>query len=38
MADPQTGDIIVFDSKVADNRLINRVIGVPGDTLKIMNS
>jgi signal peptidase I len=38
MADPQTGDIIVFDSKVADNRLIKRVIGVPGDTIVLENN
>lgn len=38
LAEPQTGDIIVFDSKVADNRLIKRVIGVPGDTISLENN
>ncbi|MBB1370131.1 signal peptidase I [Pseudoalteromonas sp. SR45-4] len=35
LGDPQAGDIIVFDSKKADNRLIKRVIGVPGDTVSL---
>lgn len=38
LAEQQTGDIIVFDSKVADNRLIKRVIGVPGDTISLENN
>ncbi len=38
LADPQTGDIIVFDSQAADNRLIKRVIGVPGDTIALENN
>ena len=38
LAEPQTGDIIVFDSKVADNRLIKRVIGTPGDTISFQNN
>jgi signal peptidase I len=29
--DPKRGDIIVFDSKAADTRLVKRVIGLPGD-------
>ena len=33
IADPARGDIAVFDSKVADKRLVKRVIGVPGDTV-----
>ena len=36
--EPQTGDIIVFDSQAADNRLIKRVIGVPGDTVSLVNN
>jgi signal peptidase I len=36
--EPQTGDIIVFDSKAAGNRLIKRVIGVPGDTVSLVNN
>jgi signal peptidase I len=35
LGDPQAGDIIVFASKKADNRLIKRVIGVPGDTVSL---
>ncbi|XQF91982.1 signal peptidase I [Pseudoalteromonas espejiana] len=38
LADPKTGDIIVFDSQAADNRLIKRVIGVPGDTVALYNN
>ena len=33
LADPQRGDIIVFNSEVSKNRLVKRVIGVPGDTV-----
>jgi signal peptidase I len=36
--DPKTGDIIVFDSQAADNRLIKRVIGVPGDSVALENN
>jgi signal peptidase I len=32
-ADPQRGDIVVFDSQAADNRLVKRVIGIPGDVV-----
>ncbi|MDN3392099.1 signal peptidase I [Pseudoalteromonas sp. APC 3691] len=38
LADPQAGDIIVFDSQAADNRLIKRVIGVPRDTVALENN
>ena len=37
-SDPQRGDIAVFDSKVADKRLVKRVIGVPGDTIAMVNN
>ena len=33
--EPERGDIIVFDSKVSDLRLVKRVIGIPGDTLEM---
>lgn len=33
--DPVRGDIIVFDSKVSDKRLVKRVIGVPGDVVEM---
>ncbi len=35
LADPIANDIIIFESKVADNRLVKRVIGVPGDTVSM---
>ncbi|WP_133408141.1 signal peptidase I [Parashewanella tropica] len=35
MSDPQRGDIIIFESKVADERLIKRVIGIPGDVIEL---
>jgi signal peptidase I len=33
LADPERGDIVVFDSAAADKRLVKRVIGLPGDTI-----
>lgn len=38
LGDPQSGDIVVFDSKAAENRLIKRVIAVPGDTVALENN
>lgn len=38
IADPQRGDIAVFDSKVADKRLVKRVVGLPGDTVAMINN
>lgn len=37
-SDPQRGDIAVFDSKVSDKRLVKRVIGVPGDSIAMINN
>jgi signal peptidase I len=34
-ADPGRGDIVVFDSRAADTRLVKRVIGLPGDTVEM---
>lgn len=31
LADPQRGDIVVLDSHAANERLVKRVIGIPGD-------
>jgi len=38
VSDPVRGDIIVFESAVSDKRLIKRVIGVPGDTVALVNN
>jgi signal peptidase I len=38
LGDPERGDIVVFDSKAADNRLVKRVIGLPGDTVAMVNN
>src|SRR6266446_6832428 len=37
-ADPKRGDIVVFDSKAADTRLVKRVIGLPGDAVEMRNN
>jgi signal peptidase I len=34
---PGRGDVIVFDSPVRDERLVKRVIGLPGDDVEIKN-
>jgi signal peptidase I len=36
--DPERGDIVIFDSKVTDNRLVKRVIGIPGDVVALRNN
>ena len=36
LAEPRRGDIIIFDSKVADKRLVKRVIGLPNDTVSMI--
>jgi signal peptidase I len=36
--DPARGDIVVFDSKAADTRLVKRVIGVPGDIVQMTDN
>lgn len=38
LADPQRGDIIVFNSRAADVRLVKRVVGVPGDVVSMHNN
>lgn len=38
LADPQRGDIIVFDSKVSDKRLVKRVVGLPGDVVAMIDN
>ena len=37
-SDPKRGDIVIFDSKKADKRLVKRVIGIPGDTISMINN
>lgn len=37
-AEPKHGDIIVFDSKVSEDLLIKRVIGLPGDIIELRNN
>jgi signal peptidase I len=37
-ADPVRGDIVVFDSRAADTRLVKRVIGLPGDTVEMRDN
>lgn len=36
--EPVRGDIIVFDSKVSQKRLVKRVIGLPGDSVQMINN
>lgn len=38
LSDPQRGDIIVFDSKLAELRLVKRVVGLPGDVVEMVNN
>jgi signal peptidase I len=35
LADPQRGDIVVLDSRAANERLVKRVIGMPGDQIAL---
>lgn len=37
-SEPVRGDIVVFDSKVSDKRLVKRVIGLPGDLIEMKNN
>lgn len=37
-SEPKRGEIIVFESKVANERLIKRVIGLPGDVVAMDNN
>ncbi len=37
-ADPARGDIVIFDSKLADKRLVKRVIGLPGDVIAMRSN
>lgn len=37
-ADPQRGDIVVLDSSAAGERLVKRVIGIPGDQIALIQN
>lgn len=38
LADPQKGDIIIFESEVSDKRLVKRVAGEPGDRVAMADN
>ncbi len=38
LADPQRSDIVIFDSKAADSRLVKRVVGLPGDVVSMKDN
>ncbi|TMO82795.1 signal peptidase I [Pseudoalteromonas spongiae] len=37
IAEPERGDIVVFESKAANERLIKRIIGLPGDRIAMLD-
>ncbi len=38
LGQPQRGDIVIFDSTAADERLVKRLIGLPGDRVAMRNN
>ncbi len=38
LSDPVRGDIIIFDSKASEKRLVKRVVGVPGDIVELKDN
>jgi signal peptidase I len=38
LADPQRGDIVVLDSHAANERMVKRVIGIPGDEIALRDN
>ena len=38
LADPQRGDIVILDSQAAHERLVKRVIGLPGDQIALRSN
>ena len=37
-ADPERGDIVIFDSKISKIRLVKRIVGIPGDTIEMKDN
>lgn len=37
LADPERGDIVVFDTEKQKNRMVKRILGVPGDRFSMKN-
>ncbi|VUD40490.1 Signal peptidase I [Thalassocella blandensis] len=35
LADPERGDIVIFESQAADKRLVKRVVGLPGEKVEL---
>jgi signal peptidase I len=38
LSNPRRGDIVIVDSKIANKRLIKRIIGIPQDTIYMQNN
>lgn len=38
LGEPQRGDIVTFNSRVADKKLVKRVIGLPGDVVELRDN
>ena len=38
IAEPERGEIIVFDSDVSEKRLVKRVVGIPGDVISMIDN
>ena len=38
LAEPQPNDIIIFDSEVANKKLVKRVVGTPGDVISMTDN
>src|SRR5438067_11429084 len=36
-ADPRRGEIVVFNSPADGKRLVKRIVGIPGDTVQLVN-